>query len=247
MPVERGRGGSTESGDDPARRAVTLEWAAIGDIAVLGPLFTMLLVATGHPRGGLIGVAAFAFFGVAGLALQPSVDRAERSGRNGAATTATAAMAASQEQARRPAALIALALIASLSAAVVAAIEISTVAAADRYGHHALSGLFLALAAVGCVVGGLWKGWQKLPAHRCLMVALLLVAIATALLWLAPNLRAAAREPLPARRLRAAGRHQRILDPAGPGRAGPPDRGAVVVRAAASAWGPPLAWRSPAA
>jgi MFS family permease len=177
---------SAESGDDPAPRAVTLEWSAIGDIAVLGPLLTMLLVASGHPRGGLIGVAAFAFFGVAGLALQPSVDRAEHADRNSARTTGTAA---SLGQARRPAALIALALIALLSAATIAATEISTVAAADRFGHHALSGFFLSLAAIGCIAAGLWTGWQKMPAHRSLIAALLAVAIATALLWLAPNLR----------------------------------------------------------
>ena len=176
---------STEVVDDPDRRSVALEWSAIGEIAVLGPLFTMLLVASGHPRGGLIGVSGFAFFGVIGLVLQPSVDRAERPGRNGAATAASA----SPGQARRPAAVIALALIALLTAAAIAAIEISTVAAADRDGHHALSGLFLAVGAVGCFAGGLWKGWQKMPAHRVLVAALPLVVIATALLWLGPNVR----------------------------------------------------------
>ncbi|MCW2929796.1 MAG: transporter [Actinomycetia bacterium] len=179
------RAGSTEAGDDPALRAVALEWSAIGDIAVLGPLFTMLLLATGHPRGGLVGVAAFAFFGVIGMVLQPSVDRAPRAGRNSATVAATGARPG---QARRPAAVIALGLIALLSAATIAAIEISTVAAADRHGHHALAGLFLALGAVGCFASGLWKGWQKMPAHRGLMAALLLVVIAAALLWLAPNL-----------------------------------------------------------
>jgi MFS family permease len=178
--------GSAEGGDDLAWRGVALEWSAIGDIAVLGPLLTMLLVASGHPRAGLIGVAAFAFFGVAGLALQPSVDRAERTDPNSARATGTAA---SPGQERRPAALIALALIALLSAATIAATEISTVAAADRSGHHALSGFFLSLAAIGCIAAGLWMGWQKMPAHRSLIAALLAVVIATALLWLAPNLR----------------------------------------------------------
>jgi MFS family permease len=175
--------GSAKGGDDPALRAVALEWSAIGDIAVLGPLLTMLLVVSGHPRGGLIGVVAFAFFGVAGLALQPCVDRAEHAGASRAAT------AASPGRARRPAALIALALIALLSAATIAATEISTVAATDRFGHHALSGFFLSLAAIGCIAAGLWTGWQKVPAHRSLIAALLAVVIATALLWLAPNLR----------------------------------------------------------
>ena len=176
---------STEVIDDPERRSVALEWSAIGDIAVLGPLFTMLLVASGHPRGGLIGVCGFAFFGVMGPVLQPSLDRAERPGRDSIAAAANARWG----QARRPAAVIVLALIALLTAAAIAAIEISTVAAADRDGHHALSGLFLAIGAVGCFAGGLWKGWQKIPAHRALIVALVLVVIATALLWLGPNVR----------------------------------------------------------
>jgi len=173
------RPGAAQPGiDDPARRAVALEWSSIADIAVLGPLLTMLLVDTGHPRGGLIGTAAFAFFGVIGLALQPSVARAGEAGRDTGATG----------HAPRTAGLIALALIASLSAAAVAAVEISTVAAVDRYGHHALSGLFLAFAAIGCFAGGLWNGWPKMPAGRRLVVALLLVVIATALPWLAPGL-----------------------------------------------------------
>jgi hypothetical protein len=178
--------GSTEAGDDPALRAVVLEWSAIADIAVLGPIFTMLLLAIGHPRGGLAGAAAFAFFGAIGMVLQPSVDRAKRAGRSSAMA---AAATASSGEARRPAVVIALALVALLSAAAIAGIEISTVAAADRNGHHALAGLFLAIGAVGCFAGGLlWRGWRKMPAHRSLMVALLLVVIATALLWLTPSL-----------------------------------------------------------
>src|SRR5260221_14722735 len=48
------RASSPEAGDDPALRAVALEWSAIADIAVLGPIFTMLLVASGHPGGRLL-------------------------------------------------------------------------------------------------------------------------------------------------------------------------------------------------
>jgi hypothetical protein len=208
----QGAGTGADRGDDPAWRGVTLEWSAIGDIAVLGPILTMLLVASGHPRGGLVGVAAFAFIGVAGLVLQPSVGRAERAGHDtaghntagrntaghntaghntaGRNTAGTAATAASPQQPGRPAgALIALALIAVLSAATIAATEISTVAAADRYGHHALSGFLLSLAAIGAIAAGLWTGWQKTPARRGLIAGLLAVVIATALLWLAPTLR----------------------------------------------------------
>ena len=195
IPVQDGMvpGGTARTADDPMRRAVALEWSSIADIALLGPLLTMLLVETGHPRGGLIGAAAFAFFGVIGLALQPSVGRAGAAGRGSGVPSALGTAAARPGRAGRTSgvialALIAMALIALLSAAAVAAIEISTVAAVDRYGHHALSGLFLALAAVGCFASGLWNGWPAMPARRRLVVALLLVVIATTLLWLAPGL-----------------------------------------------------------
>jgi MFS family permease len=170
--------GPAEGGADPAWRSVTLEWSAIGDIAIIGPILTMLLVASGHPRGGLVGVAALAFLGIVALVFQPSVDRAERAGLGSGQAAGDG----------RPGARIALALLAFLLAGLIAATEISTVAAADRHHHHALSGLLLSLAAVGCVAAGLWTGWRRIPAHRTLIAGLLAAVVATALLWLAPNL-----------------------------------------------------------
>ncbi|HUN33814.1 MAG TPA: MFS transporter [Trebonia sp.] len=77
-----------------------------------------------------------------------------------------------------------------LSAAATSSIELATVAYAAAHGGRSLAGLILAGSAVGSCAGGLWYGARKwrMPEHHRLAVSLVLSALATGLLPLAPDL-----------------------------------------------------------
>jgi MFS family permease len=77
-----------------------------------------------------------------------------------------------------------------LSSAATASIELATVAYAGGHGGRSLAGLILAGSAVGSCAGGLWYGARKWrsPNHHRFAAALVVSALATGLLPLAPDL-----------------------------------------------------------
>ena len=69
-------------------------------------------------------------------------------------------------------------------------VTFATVAFAGAHGHRPLSGLILAVIAVGSAAGGLWYGARnwKVAEHRRFAVIQVLSACAVGVLWLAPNI-----------------------------------------------------------
>jgi predicted MFS family arabinose efflux permease len=168
------------AGSPSLHAAFSLESVADELCFVIGPAAVTLLATEVYPASG-VGVAAFlCIAGTLWFAAQRGTEPviAVTDGDSGPRVGAPAP------------GLIVLVPVYFLLGAMFVAIDLSTVAFAQAFGHKPLAGFILGTYAFGSATGGLWYGsrqWRA-PAEKrfCLTLALTVIGVAT--FWAQPNL-----------------------------------------------------------
>ncbi len=156
-------------------------WESVVDevIFVVGPVLVTVLATGIAPAAGLLTAYCFTLIGCLALAVQrrtqPPPHPVAAGDRRGSALL-------------QPGVAVLVGVAIGLGS-IFGSVEVATVAFTAERGQPAAAGLVLALLAGGSLVAGLWYGtvaWRA-PAHRRFVVGVLLLAVATLPLPLAPN------------------------------------------------------------
>jgi MFS family permease len=156
-------------------------WESVVDeiVFVLGPVLVTVLATGIAPAVGLLTAYGFTLAGGLALALQRSTEPPPHpvaSGVRGGSAL------------RQPGVPVLVGAAFGLGS-IFGSVEVATVAFTAERGQPAAAGLVLALLAGGSLCAGLWYGtvaW-RVPAHRRFVLGVLLLAVATLPLPLAPN------------------------------------------------------------
>lgn len=192
----RARWSALLGGSELMHTAFSLESVADEVIFVAGPALVTLLATAVYPASG-ISVAAVAC--VAGALLLAAQRRTEPPLRPADLAPAGAHQAPAGGGPARGRLLAAPGLatllpVYLLFGALLAAIDVSTVAFAQEHGHKPLAGLILGGYSLGSAAGGLWYGARTFgaPMRRRFAIALAATAAGTATFWAMPGLAALA-------------------------------------------------------
>ncbi|WGX99835.1 MFS transporter [Nocardioides sp. QY071] len=168
--------------DRPALLHTAFSFEAVGDEAVFiaGPVAVTLLATSVHPAAGLGTALVVGLAGTWAFALQR-------------ATEPPAHPRADRTSARPPmpwGAIAPLTLVGAALGIVFGGAEVVTVAFADEQGHQSLSGIYLAVWALGSLLAGVVSGaitWRRGPLAR-LRIGAIGMVVATLPLAFVPNL-----------------------------------------------------------
>jgi MFS family permease len=180
----RARWSGLLAGSELLHAAFSLESVAGEVTFVAGPVLVTVLATEVYPAAGIAVAAAACIAGTLWLAAQRATEPAVQ-----LAPVAGAARRA-REHLLPARGLVTLAPVFVFIGAMLAAIDLATVAFATVHGHKPIAGLILGGYALGSAAGGLWYGsrpWRA-PLRRQFGVAVCAAAAGTATFWAMPGL-----------------------------------------------------------